>query len=81
MRFNVYVTLKRGVLDPQGRAVMEALHSLHFSEVRDVRVGKFIELDLNGIPEEEAKARVEKMCQELLANPVIEEFRIEEVTE
>ncbi|HHD11313.1 MAG TPA: phosphoribosylformylglycinamidine synthase subunit PurS [Deltaproteobacteria bacterium] len=81
MRFNVYVTLKRGVLDPQGRAVMEALHSLHFSEVRDVRVGKFIELDLNGMPEEEAKARVEKMCQELLANPVIEEFRIEEVTE
>ncbi len=79
MRFNVYVTLKRGVLDPQGKAVMDALHSLHFGEVRDVRVGKFIELNLDGLPEQEARARVEKMCQELLANPVIEEFRIEEV--
>ncbi len=81
MRFNVYVTLKRGVLDPQGKAVMDALHSLHFGEVRDVRVGKFIELNLDGLPEQEARARVEKMCQELLANPVIEEFRIEEVSE
>ncbi len=81
MRFNVYVTLKKGVLDPQGRAVMDALHSLHFEEVRDVRVGKFIEIELSSLRQEDARARVEKMCQELLANPVIEEFRIEEVTE
>lgn len=79
MRFNVYVTLKPGVLDPQGRAVMEALHSLHFDEVKDVRVGKFIELRLDGLSEEEAQKRVEQMCRELLANPVIEEFSIEEV--
>ena len=73
----VYVTYKRGVLDPQGEAVRGALSSLGFRGVGGVRVGKYIELELaNGRPEEQ-RAAVEKMCRELLANPVLEDFRIE----
>ena len=73
----VYVTYKRGVLDPQGEAVRGALSSLGFQGVEGVRVGKYIEIELvNGRPEEH-RAEVEKMCRELLANPVLEDFRIE----
>ncbi|MBI3025272.1 MAG: phosphoribosylformylglycinamidine synthase subunit PurS [Candidatus Tectomicrobia bacterium] len=73
----VYVTYKRGVLDPQGEAVRGALASLGFQGVRGVRVGKYIEIDLaNGRPEEQ-RAEVERMCRQLLANPVLEDFRIE----
>jgi phosphoribosylformylglycinamidine synthase len=73
----VYVTLKTGVLDPQGKAVLGALHNLEFREVEDVRVGKFIELKLEGASENEVRGRLERMCAELLANPVIEDARIE----
>jgi phosphoribosylformylglycinamidine synthase len=72
----VYVTLKRGVLDPQGQAVARALGRLGFDEVKDARIGKYIELRLDGDRASET-ARVEKMCQELLANLVIEEYRFE----
>ncbi|ABC83606.1 phosphoribosylformylglycinamidine synthase subunit PurS [Anaeromyxobacter dehalogenans] len=74
----VYVTLKRGVLDPQGSAVNRALHAMGYGEVSDVRLGKFIEVALDEqLPEAEARRRLEEMCRKLLANTVIEDFRIE----
>ena len=78
MRARVVVTLKKSVLDPQGQAVGRALGSLGFSEVKDVRLGKIIELDLDSKDAAEARKRVEAMCEKLLANTVIEEYRIEE---
>ena len=71
----VYVTFKTGVLDPQGEAVRGALSSLGFKGVNDVRVGKFIELELEYA--DDIHADLERMCQDLLANPVIEDYRIE----
>ncbi|MEM7570151.1 MAG: phosphoribosylformylglycinamidine synthase subunit PurS [Pseudomonadota bacterium] len=77
MRAIVHVTLKNGVLDPQGRAIAGALADLGFDGVEDVRQGKVIELDLAGEPDAGSKARVEDMCKKLLANPVIENYSIE----
>lgn len=71
----VYVTFKAGVLDPQGEAVRGALSSLGFKGVNDVRVGKFIEIELEDT--DDILADLERMCQDLLANPVIEDYRIE----
>jgi len=68
---------KRTVLDPQGQAIQHALVSLGFSDVRDVRQGKFFVLELNGLAREDAEKQVERMAREILANPVIEEFRYE----
>jgi phosphoribosylformylglycinamidine synthase PurS subunit len=79
MKARVVVTLKPSVLDPQGQAVTRALGSLGFSEVQGVRLGKIIELDLGGTDAAAAKKRVEQMCEKLLANTVIEEYRIEAV--
>jgi phosphoribosylformylglycinamidine synthase subunit PurS len=76
MKVNVHVTLKNGVLDPQGKAIRHALEGLGFAGVRDVRAGKLIELDL---AENVADDEVEEMCRRLLANPVIENYRIERV--
>lgn len=74
MKTRVYVTLKHGVLDPQGKAIHHALESLGFSGINDVRAGKMIELDLaDSVSDEE----IEAMCRKLLANTVIENFRIE----
>jgi phosphoribosylformylglycinamidine synthase PurS subunit len=73
----VYVTPKRGVLDPQGNAVAQALHSLGFGEVGDVRIGKYMEIHLQKGGREKATARVREMCEKLLANQVIEDFRFE----
>ncbi|MEE9274317.1 MAG: phosphoribosylformylglycinamidine synthase subunit PurS [bacterium] len=73
----VYVTYKKGVLDPQGETVRGALASLGFEGVQAARVGKYIELDLADGPREDLRAEVERMCRELLSNPVIEDFRIE----
>jgi phosphoribosylformylglycinamidine synthase subunit PurS len=74
MKMKVFVTLKRGVLDPQGQAVQKTLARTGFEEVSDVRIGKYIELEVaDGTP----VARVEEMCRRLLANTVIEDFRIE----
>jgi len=77
MQARVYVTLKRGVLDPQGKAVARSLGSMGFDEVEDVRLGKFVELKLTDRSPEAAKARLEEMCKRLLANTVIEDYRIE----
>ncbi len=79
MRFSasVYVALKPGVNDPQGNAVLGGLHSLGFSSVADVRVGKYLTLDLDAPDESSASAQVGEMCEKLLANPVIESYRIE----
>ncbi len=67
------------MLDPQGQAVSRALGSLGFNEVKDVRLGKIIELDIDGTSADEARKRVEQMCEKLLANTVIEEYRVEEI--
>lgn len=76
MKAKVYVTLKKGVLDPQGKAVMGALKSMSFDEIKDVRIGKFMELELDGSKADEEK-RLKEMCERLLANTVIENYRIE----
>ena len=77
MKARVRVTLKPGVLDPQGKAIGNALASLGFTGVGEVRQGKLIEIDLGDTDPADARARVEAMCQELLANPVIEDYAIE----
>jgi phosphoribosylformylglycinamidine synthase subunit PurS len=77
MKALVQVTLKRGVLDPQGEAVRHALASLGFDGVAGVRIGKVIELDLAGKDPVSAEAEVSRMCEKLLANPVIEDYRVE----
>jgi len=77
MKAIVYVTLKPGVLDPQGQTVQKTLGRLGFPEVADVRVGKYIEIELDERDPERARARVTAMCKELIANPVIEDFRVE----
>ena len=74
MKTRVYVTLKNGVLDPQGKAIHHALEGLGFAGVNDVRAGKLIELDLT---EGTSDSDIEDMCRKLLANTVIENFRIE----
>ncbi len=77
MKAKVCVTLKEGVLDPQGSAVMGALKSMRFSEVSDVRIGKFMEIELDADSQESEERRVKDMCEKLLANTVIENYRIE----
>mgnify|MGYP006190040043 CR=1 FL=1 len=74
MKRRVYVTLKAGVLDPQGKAIHHALEGLGFAGIRDVRAGKLIELDL---ADATSDADIEAMCRKLLANTVIESFRVE----
>ena len=76
LKARVYITLKREVLDPQGKAVLQSLHSLGFAGVKDVRVGKLIELELEG-ERAEVQARLKDMCEKLLANTVIENYRFE----
>ncbi len=77
MKAKVHVTLKNGVLDPQGRAIGHTLESLGFNGVGDVRQGKYIELDLDETDPEAARARVGEMCEKLLANTVIENYSID----
>jgi phosphoribosylformylglycinamidine synthase subunit PurS len=77
MRAKVHVTLKSGVLDPQGEAVRHALGALGFEDVESVRVGKVIELDLADEDAGVAENRVTEMCEKLLANTVIENYRVE----
>jgi phosphoribosylformylglycinamidine synthase PurS subunit len=77
MKARVHVFLKPGVLDPQGKAIGNALAALGFSDVGEVRQGKLIELDLTETDPARARERVEAMCRQLLANPVIENYAIE----
>ena len=74
MKTRIFVTLKNGVLDPQGRAIHHALEGLGFSGINDVRAGKMIELDVD---DDVGDSQLEAMCTKLLANTVIENFRIE----
>lgn len=73
----VYVNLKSGILDPQGKAIQHALGSLGFDTITEVRVGKMIELRLQAADDESARVDVHRACEKLLANPVIEDFRFE----
>tara|TARA_X000001036_G_C20551110_1_gene754442 strand:- start:246 stop:491 length:246 start_codon:yes stop_codon:yes gene_type:complete len=77
VRVKLHITLKDGVLDPQGRAVGRSLHSMGFQNVQEVRQGKYIELDLNETSVVQAKKHVTEMCKQLLANLVIENYSIE----
>ena len=77
MKAKIKITLKKGVLDPQGKAIEGALHTLGFPEVEHVRQGKYIELDVPDRDQTVARAAVEAMCQKLLANTVIENYEIE----
>ena len=77
MKAKIHVTLKPGVLDPQGKAVGHALEALGFDGLGEVRQGKYIEIDLAGSEPEEAKTQVDAMCRQLLANMVIENYEIE----
>lgn len=77
MRVKLHITLKDGVLDPQGRAVGRSLHSMGFQNVQEVRQGKYIELDLDETSVIQAKKHVTEMCKQLLANLVIENYSIE----
>jgi len=77
MKAKVHITLKNGVLDPQGRAIAHALGGLGFAGVEDVRQGKYIELELAETDGAKAKASVEAMCAKLLANAVIENYAID----
>lgn len=77
IKATVYVTIKQGVLDPQGVAVQGALHSMGFQEVESLRIGKYMELQLDTDNREEAEQRVKQMCEKLLANTVVEDYRYE----
>ena len=76
MKIKVIVTLKNGVLDPQGKAIQQTLNGMGFSSVNEVRQGKFFDVDVNEKDEAKAKIKVEDMCKKLLANLVIENFEI-----
>ena len=77
MKAKIHVTLKPGVLDPQGKAVGQALAALGFAGVGEVRQGKYLELDLADGDAEAAREKVDEMCRKLLANTVIENYEIE----
>jgi len=80
MKARIKITLKTGVLDPQGKAIQTALASLGFAGVQDVRQGKYIEIDLGETDEAKARAEVDRMCRDLLANMVIENYSYELAT-
>ncbi|GIO14427.1 phosphoribosylformylglycinamidine synthase subunit PurS [Cohnella xylanilytica] len=77
MKATVYVTIKENVLDPQGNAVQGSLQTLGFSEVSKVRIGKYLELQLDTNDRAQAEERVKAMCEKLLANTVVEDYRFE----
>jgi len=80
MKAHIKVTLKQGVLDPQGKAIQSALGALGFDGVEDVRQGKFIEVELSETDETKAREKVDQMCKDLLANMVIENYTYELVS-
>ena len=77
VRARVYVTLKKSVFDPQGKTIHDALHSMGYDQFQDIRQGKFFEVELDAPSAEEARAAVEEVSRKVLANPVIESFRVE----
>ena len=76
MKIKVIVTLKNGVLDPQGKAIQQTLNGMNFNNVEEVRQGKFFEIEVNENNETKAKMIVDEMCKKLLANLVIEDYKI-----
>ena len=76
MKIKVIVTLKSGVLDPQGKAIQQTLNGMGFANVKDVRQGKYFDIDINENDEQKAKPAAEEICKKLLANQVIEDFKI-----
>ena len=76
MKIKVIVTLKDGVLDPQGKAIQQTLNGMSFSEVKEVRQGKYFDIVVSTNDEKKAKVKVEEMCKKLLANLVIEDYKI-----
>jgi len=76
MKIKVIITLKEGVLDPQGKAIQQTLNSMNFPQVKSVRQGKYFDIEVNETDEEKAKEKVEDMCKKLLANLVIENYKI-----
>ena len=76
MKVKVIVTLKDGVLDPQGKAIQQTLNGMNFSEVKEVRQGKYFDVEVNIEDKIKAKAKAEEMCKKLLANLVIEDYKI-----
>ena len=77
MKAKIHVTLKPGILDPQGKAIEHALGTLGYNSVGNVRVGKYMELELNETAKDQADAQVKAMCEKLLTNTIIEEYRYE----
>ena len=77
MRVKIFVSLKNGVLDPQGKTIERSLHTMGYEEVRDVRMGKYLEIEMVAASRSVAESRVREMCDKLLANPVIEDYRFE----
>ena len=76
MKIKVIITLKEGVLDPQGKAIKQTLNGMNFINVEQIRQGKYFEIDINESDETKAKSQVEEMCKKLLANLVIEDYKI-----
>ena len=76
MKVKVVVTLKSGVLDPQGKAIQQTLNGMGFPSVKDVRQGKYFDIDIDESDEQKAKQSAEEICKKLLANQVIEDFKI-----
>ena len=76
MKIKVLVTLKKGVLDPQGKAIQQTLSGMNFSNIQEVRQGKFFEISTDEKDEAKAKSQVEEMCKKLLANLVIEDYKL-----
>ena len=76
MKVKVIVTLKEGVLDPQGKAIQQTLNGMSFSDVKQVRQGKYFDIEVNIGDEKKAKDKVEEMCKKLLANLIIEDYKI-----
>ena len=76
MKIKVIVTLKNGVLDPQGKAIQQTLNGMSFANVNEVRQGKYFDIEVNETNENKAKSQVEEMCRKLLANLVIEDYKI-----
>jgi len=73
----VIITLKKTIMDAQGQTVERALHNLGYEGVQGLRIGKYVEMELDGGPREALSAQVDEMCRELLANPIIEDFQVE----
>ena len=80
-KVKIYVNLKRGVADPEGITIKDALYSLNYKEVEEVRMGKYIQLQIKGTNKEKVEGKVNEMCKKILVNPVIEEYtyQIEEL--